>query len=312
MEVKRIHGYLKTTLKINCTYDKKKMSYNVSQELLDHVIGNNTWADYLKTEKQPKVVNVSLKSLLSSSSSTSLKWTWSNELCGNQVLLFPHTNNKHAQILHTSSCSSFAVLDKKINKALKNTTFNASLCKTHDYASLKMVIVSGDYMFKIWDVDSQHNYYLYKMSTFNQYTAHGYDHSVKYNVPALVEMDGSFNFLNIVVLDVELIDDKNKLSVLNLLAHKSSNIPLDVVMFNCENPNRSTQSPVGLKTKNKKTANYEASNIIIHSTTPLFLNSDDDQDEDDFTYKESVDMENTTLTTPRVLIQKVDNNNNNN
>jgi hypothetical protein len=289
-------------------------SFRVSQNIVDNVLKTNSWRELLQKETDSLVVDVDLRKepFDSTTLNESLKWVWSEDVCKGQVILFPNTNNDSEKVLETDKYNDFADLDKKIDSALRNTKIEHGQMGKQTVGSLKMAIASGDHIYRIWGVLNEHNYYLYQMSTFNRYNTQGYGQDVPENVPALVEMDGSFRFLNIVVFCSP--SPASTLECLNLKAYQESTIPLTRMMFNCENPRQhSRHQETEIITTSKKRAEYETKKIAIDITENLEL------PDEEFAYKSNggytVDIElddNPRLVLVEEGLRSNHNNNNNN
>lgn len=263
--------------------------YKTSQNLIDNVISHGQWRDFLDIDinDAKNIVDIDLRQKPSDSTTFNhhCKWCWSDQLVPDVYLFFPNTNDH--QMVCTNDFSSFSALDKRIERALKNTKIQHEALSQHSINGLKLAIACGDHIFRVWGVRQEHTYYLYMMEVFTRSCSDGYVHDPLNKVPALVEMDGTLRFINVIVLDVaiqgshQVYNNGRLLLPLDLKSVTDQKVPLNHPMFNCERIKRAiTQAPV-LTTLSKELAVHDTKNVCINTDEMFFFGDDDDDDNDD-------------------------------
>lgn len=250
--------------------------YRVSPQLRDNVITPRQWRVLLEKPVQDngdaRLIEIDLRQQPPDAMTMGeqCKWCWSDCVPQGVVLFFPNTNDTLDHVVETDKYSVFADLDKRIERALKNTKIRHDAIGKQSIDALKMAIASSDYVFRVWGVLQEHTYYVYSMKTFTRNTVDGYVHEPLDDVPALVEMDGSMRIINVVVLDVPhicksaLYNRGKMLLPLDLRSHTRSHWPMNHVMFNCERvPRRRREEPT-LNTMSQKMAVHDTKNVEIN------------------------------------------------
>lgn len=234
-------------------------------------ISKGQWRDYISAEKGERLVNVSLR-VQNGDQNERFKFELSDCLRVDQkvILFFPGTKYESKKVLYTDEYKNFADLDMAIFSALSET-------KGGD---LKLVVHYQDVTYRIRDVQHDCNYYLYWFNTLTRYNAEGYVKPMIHNVPVLIEMDGSCNFTNMVCFNPDdICKETQTLAPLYLPACTDSYVPLNRMMFNCENLSRipASGTPKTLVLVDESTAKMNVRNIIslseglFDSDTSIFL-----------------------------------------
>lgn len=202
--------------------------------ILDLIDDESVW-QLLSSDTDTRVVDVDLahnatSESLSASDNYVFKMRWSDLLHRNcpLVVFFPNNPDKNTKVLYTDKASSLPDLDLDINTRLGESkirdTDNMSQRRTVD--TLLMAICCGPYVYRVWNINTTHNLYIYWLTHLNQYNALGQSAPIVCQVPTLVEMDGYGKLVNLIPLNYKPKRDSvlRQHAPLNLAAHRGSYI----------------------------------------------------------------------------------------
>jgi hypothetical protein len=249
-------------------------------ELIEEDIANGRWRDLLdrSSDVETRLIDIDLRAAVYDDrelmACTKIDWRESFSFEKGLVVFFPNTSVESDKVLYTDKYGKFADLDNAIQNALKETKVGTTNIHQRNIKGLKMAIaIDSDHIFRFWGVrNGEHNYYINWMSALNRYNSKGYTSSVLENVPALIEMDGSMNLVNIVILYPAEDHDY----VLNMRAIKKMYFPIKEMMFNCEKIVRDNfQTPI--KTVSSKDAELSVRVIELKSASKIELPLEEDE-----------------------------------
>lgn len=219
-----------------------RSAYAYNSDTLDRVITDQEWLELLINEHDPRIVNVTLKSLKYDNRPDlgfRFKLGWGNRILSScpLVLFFPNHPDKDQHVLYTDKMGSLADLDTAINDRIQKSKMIMSL---HEARLPLLAVASGPYIYRIWDIDRNHNIYVYWLTSLNKYNVTGQCDPLKAHVPAIVEMDGDTHMINMVPLDFEPSPERPEKyhPPLNLQSHERSYITIQgsETLFNLEKP----------------------------------------------------------------------------
>lgn len=244
---------VKTTLQVLGLMRKNDSQY-ARADYVESLIRDNQWRQVLNDNNDPRVVDINLRQdpVDVSVLGYQFKLRWGNlmERGCPLILFFPNHPDKDLQILRTAKASSLAVMDKDIQSRLAESTIQVQDRNDgytpRNVGNLLLAIASGNYLYRVWGIDKNHNIYLYWLTHLNIYNAMGQCGPPRLKIPTLAEFDGYGKPLNIVPLDFQPRPDHDAriLEPLNLRAHKRTYIRLKrrgETLFNLERDTRQAQ-----------------------------------------------------------------------
>lgn len=246
-------------------------------DYIESLIRDKEWRAILNSSNDPRVVDINLRQAGPDDAvlGYQFKLRWKNLLERNcpLVLFFPNHPNVDLQILHTAKASSLADLDKDINQRLADSTIQLDHHddgRRRNVGHLLLAIASGQYMYRVWGIDKNHNLYLYWLSHLNKYNVMGHSMPPRLNIPTLAEFDGHGNMINIVPLEFEARKDHDArvLEPLNLSAHERSYIMVKrggETLFNLERDTRQELHRTIVTTGDSNATNDVLSMSVTHA-----------------------------------------------
>jgi hypothetical protein len=294
-------------------------NYGVPEETVIDLVGNGEWRKILKETlddengNPDRIVHVDLRRTPFDDTklNNEFKMKYAEELPGKKcplVMFFPNTNAEKDKVLYTDDYKRMYALDHAIKHALDETKVETKFLNTRKFGGLKLAIACGpSYIYCIWGVLGEHNYYVYWLETLHLYNNEGFRAKKDYvkNVPILVEMDGHGRYVSIVVLDYDDVPeihfcdqekdtlDPMNMESLNLKSHKESIYPVNEPMFNCEKFDRLLPKTV-INTTSDKLAQHSVCSFVVKQTPLVIPYEKDESDSNSKVYISdgvSLDME---------------------
>lgn len=259
----------------------------VSEDMRE-VVAQNQWAQLLAENGDDRVVDVDLSH--APFDDRELGYRFKQEFSPSQpsngeiLLLFPNAKAQDRRKLWTGSyASSYAKLDAEINARLSETVLADAVLQKGSIGSLKLAVVSGNTVFRMWNVTGK--IYIYWWARMHRFNRHAYQEPLT-NVPVLLETDGEYNVRHMVVLHHRNGSGKS-LDPLNLHSHIAGFIPVDQELFTCDHDPRIVQR---INTTTTTVSRYKARDEVIAADVDKIVDHPSEGVELDFS-DNSVDVE---------------------
>jgi hypothetical protein len=243
------------------------------------VVAQNQWMQLLQEDDDDRVVDVDLAH--PPFDDRQLGYRFKQEFSpfqpsnGEILILFPNVKSQERRKLWTSSySSSYARLDAEINARLSETVLVDPVLTKGQIGSLKLAVVSGNTMFRIWNITGK--VYVYWWARMHRFNPQVYQEPL-INVPVLLETDGEYCVRHMVVLFQRKNNknDNKTIDPLNLHSHIAGFIPVDQELFTCDHDPRATGSRAG----STAVSRYKARDEVIAADVDKVVNGVDNPSE---------------------------------